>query len=93
MWSSLPRSRAQHAFVAALLLLLAVVSVQYSVKVLTPRKDGLTQSAILRWAEQIRGMQDGENIFAKYNYPNPPIMPQMLVPLAKLAEVSPLAAA
>lgn len=87
------RSRAQLLFFAALILVLAVVSVQYSVKVLTPRKDGLTQSAILRWSEQIRDMQDGENIHAKFNYPNPPIMPQMLWPLAELAELSPLAAA
>lgn len=93
MPSVLLRSRAQLLFFAVLLLVLVAVSVQYSVKVLTPRKDGLTQSAILRWSEQIREMQDGENVHAKYNYPNPPIMPQMLWPLAKLAEVSPLAAA
>jgi hypothetical protein len=87
------RSRAQLVFLIALALLLVGVSIQYSVKVLTPRKDGLTQSAILRWAKQIQAMEDGENIHEKYNYPNPPIMPQMLWPLAKLAEVSPLAAA
>jgi hypothetical protein len=87
------RSHAQLLFLAALSLLLAGVSVQYSIKVLTPRKDGLTQSAIIRWSEQIREMQDGENIHAKFNYPNPPIMPQMLWPLAELAELSPLAAA
>jgi hypothetical protein len=87
------RSRAQLLFIVALILLLVGVSIQYSVKVLTPRKDGLTQSAILRWSKQIQAMEDGENIHEKYNYPNPPIMPQMLWPLAKLAEVSPLAAA
>ncbi len=80
-------------FVAALSLLLIGITVQYSFKVLTPRKDGHTQSAILRWAQQIEAMEDGENIHAKYNYPNPPIMPQMLWPLAKLAKVSPLAGA
>jgi alpha-1,2-mannosyltransferase len=80
-------------FLIALLLLLIGWSIKYSLKVATPRKDGLTQSAILRWSQQIRAMESGENIHAKYNYPNPPIMPQMLWPLAKLAESSPLAAA
>lgn len=87
------RSRTEWFFLLALVLLLVGVSIQYSIKVLTPRKDGYTQSAILRWAKQIQDMDEGENIHAKYNYPNPPIMPQMLWPLAKLAEVSPLAAA
>jgi len=86
-------SRTQILFIGALSVLLIGVSVQYSLKVLTPRKDGNTQSAILRWAQQIQAMEDGENIHAKYNYPNPPIMPQILWPLAKLAKVSPLAAA
>ena len=60
---------------------------------LTPRKDGPTQSAILRWARQFEEMQDGENIHAKYNYPNPPILPQLLTPIFKLIEVSPAAGA
>jgi alpha-1,2-mannosyltransferase len=93
MSNPLPRSRAQLLFYAALLLVLVYVSVRYSKKVLTPRDDGLTRSAILRWAKQIQQMDDDENIHAKFNYPNPPIMPQMLWPLAKLAVVSPLATA
>lgn len=80
-------------FYLTLTVLFAVVSVQYSVKVLTPKKDGHTSSAILRWAKQIQAMEDGENIHAKFNYPNPPILPQMLWPLAELAGASPLAAA
>jgi alpha-1,2-mannosyltransferase len=87
------RSRPQLLFVAALLLVFVAVSVQYTAKVLTPRKDGHTQSAILRWAKQFREMQDGENIHAKYNYPNPPILPQILTPVFELAEVSPAAGA
>jgi hypothetical protein len=87
------RSRAQLAFFVVLLVVLFGVSVQYSVKVLTPRRDGLTQSAILRWSKQIQGMQEGENIHAKYVYPNPPIMAHLLWPLAELVEVSPLAGA
>jgi hypothetical protein len=84
------RSHARLLFFAALVLLLAGVSVQYGRKVLTPRDDGLTQSAILRWSKQIQAMEDGENIHAKFNYPNPPIMPQMLWPIAKLVEVNEL---
>jgi len=87
------RSRLQLLFLAALLLVFVAVSVQYSAKVLTPRKDGQTQSAILRWAKQFREMQDGENIHAKYNYPNPPILPQILTPIFELIEVSPAAGA
>jgi len=87
------RSRPQILFLAALFLVFVAVSVQYSAKVLTPRKDGHTQSAILRWSPQIQAMEGGENIHEKYNYPNPPVMAQMLWPLSELAEASPLAAA
>jgi alpha-1,2-mannosyltransferase len=87
------RPRAQLLFLLALLVLFAAVSVQYSRKVLTPRKDGLTQSAILRWVKQIQALEDGENIYATTNFPNPPIMPMIIWPLTELAGVSPLAAA
>src|SRR5262249_30695851 len=87
------RSLAHRLFVLALLLVFAAVSVQYSVKVLTPRKDGLTQSAILRWSRQIQDMEGGENIYATTNYPNPPIMPHMLWPVSELITRSPLAGA
>jgi alpha-1,2-mannosyltransferase len=87
------RPRARLWFYLALGLLFALVAVQYAGKVLTPRKDGPTQSAILRWARQFEEMQDGENIHAKYNYPNPPILPQLLTPIFKLIEVSPAAGA
>jgi alpha-1,2-mannosyltransferase len=87
------RSRPQTLFLAALLLLFFGVSVQYSIKVLTPRKDGHTQSAILRWSKQIQAMEGGENIHEKFNYPNPPVMAQILWPITELAEASPLAGA
>ena len=86
-------ARSQIAFIVALFLVFAYVSVQYSLKVLTPRPDGNTRSAILRWSQQIQDMEGGENIHEKYNYPNPPIMPQMLWPLSELATASPLAGA
>ena len=66
--------RAHRLFIVALALLLVTVSIQYTVKVLKPRADGHTESAILRWAKQFQEMQDGENIHAKFNFPNPPIM-------------------
>src|SRR5205085_11902710 len=84
------RTRAEWLFLIALTLLLVGISIQYSIKVLTPRRDGYTQSAILRWSKQLQDMDEGENIHAKYNYPNPPIMAQMLWPIAKLYGISPL---
>jgi alpha-1,2-mannosyltransferase len=87
------RPLAHRLFFLALLLLFVGVSIQYSVKVLTPSKDGLTRSAILRWVKQIQALEDGENIYATTNYPNPPVMPMLLWPLSELAGVSPLAAA
>jgi alpha-1,2-mannosyltransferase len=83
------RSRTHVLFIAALILLLLAVSIKYTAKVLTPRKDGHTQSAILRWAKQFQQMQEGENIYAKFNYPNPPILPQMLTPIFELVEANP----
>ena len=86
-------SRAHFLFVLALVLLFVGVSIQYTAKVLTPRKDGQTQSAILRWAKQFEEMQEGENIHAKYNYPNAPILPQILTPIFELIEFNPAAGA
>ena len=88
-----PRPPVRFWFSLAVGLLLAVVTVQYCAKVMTPRKDGQTQSAILRWAKQFEEMQDGENIHAKYNYPNPPILPQLLTPIFELIQISPVAGA
>ncbi|MEZ6141400.1 MAG: glycosyltransferase family 87 protein [Zavarzinella sp.] len=59
--------------------------IRYTKKVLTPRRDGYTQSAILRWSKQIQAMEDGENIHETNNYPNPPIMAQLLWPFSEIA--------
>jgi alpha-1,2-mannosyltransferase len=83
----------QRWFTLALLLVFAIVSVQYSIKVLTPRRDGQTASAVLRWASQIQMMEEGEDVHKTHNYPNPPIMAMILWPFSELAQVSPLAAA
>src|SRR3954470_1795198 len=75
---------AQRWFLAGLLGLFAVVSVQYTLKVLTPRNGETTRSAIVRWREQLLQLDAGENIYARYTYPNPPVMALMLRPLAAL---------
>jgi alpha-1,2-mannosyltransferase len=75
----------QRWFVAALLILFATLSIQYSFKV------AAHQSAIVRWMKQLQQWDDsGEDIFRQFNYPNPPIMAMILSPLVHLP---PLAAA
>jgi alpha-1,2-mannosyltransferase len=91
--SLLDSPRAQRGFMIGLLLLFVGLSIQYSVKVMTPKRDGHTASAVLRWAEQIKMMEDGENVHRSHNYPNPPIMALILRPFAGLADISPLAGA
>lgn len=48
------------------------------------------RSAFLRWRGQILQLDDGVNIYERFQYPNPPIMALMLMPLA---EMPPLAGA
>jgi hypothetical protein len=72
----------QRLFFAALVLLFVGVSVQYSHKVLSDKKNG--KSAIARWAPQIQHLEAGEDISKQYNYPNPPIMAILLWPMSEL---------
>jgi hypothetical protein len=79
----------------ALLLfgLMVYTAIRVSAKSLRPRPDGFTEGALLRWSKQIQAMEDGENIHETKQYPNPPIMMQMLWPFSELDEkISPLAA-
>jgi alpha-1,2-mannosyltransferase len=85
--------RSHTTFVVLLLAVFAVASVQYAVKVSKPTKDGNTKSAIARWAPQVDEMDDGENIHAKYNFPNPPVMTHILWPVFKLVTWNPVAGA
>jgi hypothetical protein len=71
-------------FALGLALLLAVVSLQYTFKVLDLRGGKQDRSAILRWREQLLQLDAGENIYEKFTYPNPPIMALLLRPLADL---------
>src|SRR5215208_502065 len=63
----------------ALLIYFAVLSVQYAVK--AGQGDG-TRTAILRWRDQLKSLQDGEDIYEQSAYPTPPIMALILYPVA-----------
>jgi hypothetical protein len=81
------RAYGQRALVALLLLFFVGLSVPYSMKALANR------SAVVRWQTQLVSLEAGEDISERYNYPNPPMMAVLLVPLAKLGQLHPLAAA
>jgi alpha-1,2-mannosyltransferase len=65
-------------FIAALLVLFVGVSVQYSIKAVQHR------SAFVRWQSQVLAMDEGTDIAKEFNYPNPPVMAVLLLPLASL---------
>jgi hypothetical protein len=72
----------QQGFVLALLLLFIGLSVQHSFKALGGHASHRT--ALLRWREGINKLLDGKDIYRQGNFPNPPIMPLLLSPLAAL---------
>jgi hypothetical protein len=65
-------------------LLIAAVTVQYSVKAFGGHSTW--RSAFLRWRPQIQDLIRGEDVYVKHNYPNAPIMPLLLAPLALMPE-------
>lgn len=65
-------------FLIFLTLFFVGQSIKYSMKVSEKR------SAIQRWQPQILGLDTGEDLSQKYQYPNPPIMALLLYPLAKM---------
>jgi hypothetical protein len=69
------------AFVAGLLLLFAGVSVQYSYKALHNR------SAFVRQQSQVLAVDEGADITKRFNYPYPPVMAVLLLPIASLPPV------
>jgi alpha-1,2-mannosyltransferase len=75
---SLSASR-QRWFVLGLLLFFVAVSVQYSVKT---RRD--YASAIQRWHDPIRSLDQGTNIWKELTHPNTPFMAMLLRPLTHL---------
>lgn len=78
----------ERGFLALLLLVFGAVSIQYTLKIVDPRDGKQDRSAILRWREQLLDLDGGENIYARSNYPNPPIMAILLRPLADLPPIA-----
>ena len=72
----------QRWFVVGLVLFFVVCSFKYGEKILDSERDN--RSAFLRWREQIQELDDGVNIWEKFNYPNPPVMVLLLKPLVPL---------
>ena len=84
------RPAAQRWFMLALLAVFVAFSVQYSIKISQDSRLGTqTRSAILRWRYQVEELVAGKDIYRAYNFPNPPVMTLLLVPLLPL---TPLAA-
>jgi alpha-1,2-mannosyltransferase len=77
------RPSAQGWLLAGLLVFFAGLCVQYARK--AAERDG-SRTAILRWREQLLSLQDGEDIYQRYTYPNPPVMALLLLPLASVPE-------
>jgi hypothetical protein len=76
--AALPSSSRQRWFVLFLVLFFVALGLQYTVKALHHR------SAFQRWREQILSLDDGEDIYQRFAYPNPPIMALILDPFAQL---------
>jgi hypothetical protein len=76
---TLPRIRVgQRWFWLALVGIIAVIAITYTHKALRNR------SAFLRWREQVLQIDQGTDIYQRYQYPNPPIMALLLRPLASI---------
>ena len=69
-------------FILALCLLFVAQSVQYAFKA-SGNSEKVPGSAIVRWRDQLLHLRD-EDIYKRYNYPNPPIMALLLEPIAHL---------
>jgi len=75
--------RPRYWILAGLLCFFALISVQYTIKIL----DRPNRSAILRWQPQLRALGEGANIWDEHIYPNPPMMALILAPLGSLPPV------
>ena len=63
-------------------IIMVVASIMYAGKAADER------SAFIRWRHQIHDFWDGVNIWDRYYFPNPPIMPLTLTPLVALPPVT-----
>jgi hypothetical protein len=68
-------------FTLALVLLFVGLSVKHTFKAHAKR------TAFSRWQPQVLELEQGVDIAARHNYPNPPVMAVLLEPLARLPEV------
>jgi hypothetical protein len=68
-------------FAVALVVLFLGLGVKYTFKALANR------SAFDRWRPQVQAMEQGVDISARFNYPNPPVMALVLEPLTHLPPV------
>jgi hypothetical protein len=75
-------SARQRWFLVALCAFFLAINVQYVLKVANSEREH--RSAFLRWATQIVYLDDGVNIWERFNYPNPPIMALILAPFVYL---------
>lgn len=69
---------------ALVLLFFAALSAKYTVKVTDPHAP---RSAIQRWYDQLKSLDEDANPWERFNYPNPPIMALLLRPLLLLPPV------
>jgi hypothetical protein len=76
-----PWTSPQRWFVLGLLVLFVALSIQYTHKILDPKGQ---RSAIMRWREQLLALDNGDDIYHEFAYPNPPIMAMVLKPLADI---------
>ena len=82
---AVPPARWRLALLAALAVLLGVATYKHVEKVHELDRNGnWTKTALLRWRNQIQGLEDGQNIYRLYKYPNPPIQALILYPLTEL---------
>lgn len=91
-----PAAAARHwrsLALAALVLLLAATAIKTTAKALKPGRTGeLSRTAFLRWRPQIHALGQGTDVYRAFNYPNPPVMALILMPLAHLPPLAGLLA-
>src|SRR5262245_19968163 len=77
---AVPSSRplVERGFLLALVLLVVLLSVRTFLRVADDR------SAFRRWQPQLQQLQNGRDLSAEFNYPNPPMMAVLLEPFALL---------
>ncbi len=88
-WLRTPSARWRAAVAVGLAVFVAGSAVRYADKVShkKDRQGGQTKSAFLRWRDQIKAFEAGDDIYQQFHYPNPPIQALILAPFARLDPV------